>query len=133
MTRKRISCVAIGRLRRTSAQRFILWQTVSRSRRRKEWEVFGWSRIPNNTGSRSRIFCQILDVKLVHFLHHSPKLGIPVEMVQFISFETCVETEISFCPARFPLILAAKFHSLYSEESENLERSESEILEMSEI
>ena len=27
-----------------------------RSRSRKESEVFGWSRIPNNTGSRSRIF-----------------------------------------------------------------------------
>jgi len=26
-----------------------------RSRTRKESEVFGWSRIPNNTGSRSRI------------------------------------------------------------------------------
>jgi len=32
------------------------------SRSRKESEFFGWSRIPNNTGSRSRIFCPTLDV-----------------------------------------------------------------------
>jgi len=25
-----------------------------------------------------------MDVQLDHFLHHTPKLGIPVEMVQFI-------------------------------------------------
>ena len=53
---------------------------------RKESEVFGCSRIPHNTGSRSRIFCPIPtpDVQLDHFLHHTPKLGIPVEMVQFL-------------------------------------------------
>ena len=31
-------------------------QGCGRSRSCKESEVFGWSRIPNNTGSRSRIF-----------------------------------------------------------------------------
>jgi len=43
-------------------------------RSHKELEVFGWSRIPNNTGSRSRIFCQslTLEVQLDHFLHHTP-------------------------------------------------------------
>ena len=48
-------------------------------------EVFGWNRSPifNNTGSRSRIFCPTPDVKLDHVLYHTPKLGIPVEMVQF--------------------------------------------------
>jgi len=46
-----------------------------------ESEVFGWSRIPNNTGSR--IFCP--DVQLDHFLHHTPEVGIPVEMIQFLS------------------------------------------------
>ena len=56
----------------------------SRSRRRKDSEVFGWSRIPDNTGSESRIFCPTPtpDVQLDHFLHHTHKLQ-PVEMVQF--------------------------------------------------
>jgi len=49
---------------------------------RKESEVLGWSRIPNNTGSRSRIFFPTPDVQLDHFLHHTLKLGIPVETVQ---------------------------------------------------
>jgi len=45
-----------------------------------------------------------------------------------ISFETFVETEISCCAPRFPLILPAKLHSLYVKgpESEILERSELE-------
>jgi len=29
-------------------------------------------------------FCLTPDAQLDHFLHHSPKLGIPVEMVQFL-------------------------------------------------
>jgi len=29
-------------------------------------------------------FCPTPDVQLNHFLHHTPKLGIPVEMVQFL-------------------------------------------------
>ena len=32
-----------------------------------ESEVFGWSQIPNNTGSRSRIFCPTPDVQSDHF------------------------------------------------------------------
>ena len=71
-----------------------------------ESEDFGWS----------RIFCPTPDVQLDHFLHHTPTLGIPVEMVTF-SFETFVETEISCCAPRFPLILTVKFHSLYVKES----------------
>jgi len=51
-------------------------------------------------------------VQLDHFLHHTPKLGISVEMVT-ISFETFVQAEVSCCAPRFPLILTAKFHSLY--------------------
>ena len=47
-------------------------------------EVFGWSRILNNTGSRSRIFCPTSEIQLDHFLHYTPKLGIPVETVQFL-------------------------------------------------
>jgi len=38
----------------------------------------------SNTGSRSRIFFPNPDVQLDHVLHHTPKLGIPVEMVQFL-------------------------------------------------
>ena len=60
-----------------------------------ESEVFEWS--------RNRIFCPTPDAQLDHFLHHTPKLVIPVEMVQF--FEIFVETEISYCASRFPLIL----------------------------
>ena len=43
---------------------------------------FGWSRIPSNT--RSRIFCPTPQVQVDHFFHHTPKLGILVEMVQFL-------------------------------------------------
>ena len=45
------------------------------SRSRKEPKVFGWSRsrIPNNTGRRSRIFCPTPDVQLDQFYHHIPK------------------------------------------------------------
>jgi len=47
-----------------------------------ESEDFGRSRIPNKTGSR--IFCPTPDVQLDHFLHHTPKLKIPVEFVEFL-------------------------------------------------
>jgi len=30
------------------------------------------------------LFCPTPDVQLDHFLHYTPKLGIPVEMVQFL-------------------------------------------------
>ena len=47
---------------------------------------FGWSRMPNNTGMRSRIFCPTPSPgsQLDQFLQHTLKLGIPVETVQFI-------------------------------------------------
>jgi len=62
------------------------------------------------------------------FLHHTPKLGIPVEMVQFLL--KCLLKQISCYAPRSPLILTAKFHSLYVKESESkiLERPESDIL-----
>jgi len=64
----------------------IVYQSGLRSR--KESEVFRWSRswISNNTRSRSRIFCPTPtpDAQLDNFLHHTPELGIPVEMVQFL-------------------------------------------------
>jgi len=88
-------------------------------------EVFGWSqsRIPNNG-----FFCPTPtpDVRLDHFLHHTLKLGIPVEMVQFLL--KLLLKQISCCAPRFPLILTVKFHSFYVKESESkiLERSELE-------
>jgi len=48
-----------------------------------ESEVFGWTRSPKNTGNRS-FFCPSPDVQLHHFLHHTLKLGIPVEMARFL-------------------------------------------------
>ena len=56
------------------------------------------------------------DVQLDCFLHHTPKLGISVEMVQFLL--KFLLKQIS-CGARFPLILTAKIHSLYVKESES--------------
>jgi len=62
-------------------------QAGLRSRSRKESEIFGWSRsrIPDNTGSRSRFFLSDSNpgCPIRSFSHHTPKLGIPVEMVQF--------------------------------------------------
>jgi len=55
-----------------------------RSRSRKKSEVFGWGWIPKNTGSRSRIFLSDSGNLSESFLHHTPTLGIPVEMVQFL-------------------------------------------------
>jgi len=52
-----------------------------------ESEVFGWSRsrIPDNTGSRSRIFLSDFECPIGSFFKsHSFKLGIPVEMIQFL-------------------------------------------------
>jgi len=70
------------------------WECTADHRRNAEWlhrvaeckesEVFGWSRISDNTGCRSRIFCPTPDVQLDDFLQHTPKTGIPVEMVQFL-------------------------------------------------
>ena len=54
----------------------------------KSQEVFALSRswIPNKAGIRVGFFCPTPtpDFQLDHFLHHTPKLGIPVEMVQFV-------------------------------------------------
>ena len=61
-----------------------------------------WVESDSNTTSPSRIFGPTPKVQLNHFLHHIPKLGIPVEMVQFIL--TLIETENSCCLPRFPLV-----------------------------
>jgi len=51
---------------------------------RKDSEGFGRIRIPNNAGVGVGFFCLTPDVQLDHFLHHTPKLRIPVEIVQFL-------------------------------------------------
>ena len=80
--------------------------------------------------SRVRFFCltPTPDVQLNHFLNHTLKLGIPVEMVQCLL--KLLLKQISCCAPRFPLILTAKFHFLDVKKvaSEILERSELEIL-----
>jgi len=44
-------------------------------------EVLGWSRSQIPRG----LFCPTPEIQLDHFLHQTPKLGIPVlEMVQFL-------------------------------------------------
>jgi len=67
-------------------------------------------------------FCPTPDAQLDHFLHHTPKLGIPVELAQFLL--KILLKQISCCAPRFPLILTADFHSLYVKESEILGRSD---------
>ena len=73
---------AWGLLRR----QFPWCEAALRSRSRKESEVFGWirSRIPNNTGSQSRIFLSDSGCPIGSFFHHTSKLRIPVERVQFL-------------------------------------------------
>ena len=70
-------------------------------------------------GAGVRFFCPTPtpDVQLDYFLHHTPKLGIPVETVQFLL--KLLLKQNSCCVPRFPLILTAKFHSLYVKESES--------------
>ena len=68
------------------------------SQSRKESEVLGSSRIPKNT--RSRIFCPTPKVQLDHFLYHTQKSGIPVEMVQFVL--KLLLKQNSCCAPRFP-------------------------------
>jgi len=50
------------------------YQPGLRSRSRKESEVFGWSRIPTNTGSRSRIFLSDYGCPIGSFFTCAPKL-----------------------------------------------------------
>jgi len=85
---------------------------------------------PKKLGVGIGFFCPTPDIRLDHFLHHTPNKGVPVEMVQLLL--KLLLKQISCCAPRFPLILTAKFHSLYvkcrESESEILERSESDIL-----
>jgi len=81
---------------------------------RNESEVFGWSRsrILKTLGVGVGFFCPTPDVQLDHFLHHTLKFGIPVDMVQFLL--KLLLKQISCCVPRFPLILTTKLHSLYT-------------------
>ena len=111
----------------TEARRY---ETGLRSRCRKESEVFGWSRnrIPKNSRSRcrSRILCPTLtpDVQLNHFLHHTPELGIPIEMVQIV-FKLLLKQWILALYHNFhwllvaTRLLTAKLHSRYVKESQS--------------
>jgi len=87
----------------SAAQAFSAFMTLqsglrSWSRSRKESEVFGWSRIPDNTGSR--IFLSDSGSPIGSFLYKHSSVGNSCT----ISFETFVETKISCCAPRFPLI-----------------------------
>ena len=100
-----------------------------------ESEVFGWShnrsRIPNNSRSRIQILYPTPDAQLDHFLHHTLKLGIPVEMVQFL-MKLLLKQRIQAVYHDFHWLLlatklfTAKLHSLYVKGSEFLERSKLE-------
>ena len=75
------------------------------------------------------LFVRLRMSNWILFLHHTLKLGINVEMIQFLL--KLLLKQISCCAPRFPLILTAKFHSLYVEkpEWEILDRPESDILD----
>ena len=94
----------------------------------EESEVFGWSRsrIPSNTGSRNQIFLSDSGYPVGSCFTSRSQVGNSC-WNGTISFETFVETEISCCAPRFPLILTFKFNSLCVKglESEILGRSES--------
>ena len=69
------------------------------------------SRIPNKKvgllTTRSFLFDSDSGDQFDHFLHHTSKLGIPVEVMQFLL--KLIETQISFCAPQFPLILQPNF------------------------
>jgi len=87
-------------------------------------EVSVWSRIPNNTRGGSRIFLSDTDsvISIASFLHHTLKLGIPVEMVQFL-MKLLLKQRILAMYYDFHCVLVAtkfvtvKLHSLYVKES----------------
>jgi len=55
------------------------WQAGLRSRR-----FSGGVGFLTTLGVGVRFFCPTPEVQLNHFLHHTPKLGIPVGMIQFL-------------------------------------------------
>ena len=88
-----------------------------------------YNTMPSNQGCGVGVgfFCPTPDVQLDYFSHYTHKLGISLEMVQFLL--KFLLKQIFCCAPRFWLILIAKRHSLYVKESESeiLERSVSEL------
>ena len=86
----------------------------------KELEVFGWS----------QIFCPTPEVQMNHFLHHTPKLGIPIECYYFFWNFYWNRSLAVYHYFHWLLVatkfLTAKLHSRYVKElvSEILERSD---------
>ena len=84
-----------------------------------ESEVFGRSWIPNNTRSWSQTFLFESGSSIGSFSHHTPKLGIPVEMVQFL-VKILLKQRILAVYHDFHWVLVAtkfltaKLHSLYA-------------------
>ena len=71
------------------------------------------------------------EVQLDHFLHHTQKFGIPVEMVQFHTKKILFETEHScFVPS---LLLSVRCYKLGNSQTSSTYVKESEILERSEL
>ena len=90
-------------------------------------------------------FCPtpIADVQLDHFLHHTPKLGIPVEMVQFLLKLLLKQTILAvhpdfhwfYKPNFIPFMLRSRSRKFWRRSESgvgNFGKSESEILERSE-
>jgi len=96
-----------------------------RSRSHKESEVCGWSRILATLGVGVGFFSRIRMSNWIMFYITLQNWEFLLKWCNF--FWPFVDTEISCCASRYPLILTAKFYSLYvkESESENLQRSES--------
>jgi len=64
----------------------------------------------------SRIFCPTPTAQLDHFLHHTPKLEIPVEMAQFL-LKFLLKQRLLVAVTK---LFTAKLHSRYVTESKIL-------------
>jgi len=82
--------------------------SVTYSRSGKKSEVFGGAGFLTALGVRVGFFCPTptSDIELDYFLHHTPKLGIAIEMVHFL-LKLLLKQRISCWIPRFPLILIA--------------------------
>jgi len=87
---------------------------VAESGSRNESEAFGWSRIPNSTRSRCRKFCLTPELQFNHFLHHTPKLEIPIEMVQFPLKLLLKQKILAVYHTAFRSVMQKTFHSCIS-------------------
>ena len=95
------------------------WQAGLRSRR-----FSGGVGFLTTLGVGVRFFCPTPEVQLNHFLHHTPKLGIPVGMIQFL-LKLLLKQRILAVSHDFHWLLFAtkllttKLHSRYVKESES--------------